>query len=117
MTGGSGLLLGAESRVAQFSAGRQLWRTAHFSLDLGHAYNQSLTQETSASRRTKYETWQGGAMLSRELGQHMSFYLNYNVQRQISNNPLCFGDNCGTVLLRHLGGVGFNWHGRPIRLD
>jgi hypothetical protein len=117
MTGGSGLLFGAESRVAQFSAGRQLWRTAHFSLDLGHAYNQSLTQETSTSRRTKYETWQGGAMLSRELGQHMSFYLNYNVQRQISNNPLCFGDNCGTVLLRHLGGVGFNWHARPIRLD
>jgi hypothetical protein len=117
MTGGSGVLLGAESRVAQFSAGRQLWRTAHFSLNLGHAYNQSLTQESSASRRTKYEAWQGGATLSRELGRYMSFYVNYNVQRQIANNPLCFGDNCGTTVLRHVGGVGINWHGRPIRLD
>jgi len=117
MTGGSGLLLGAESRVAQFSAGRQLWRTAYFSLNLGHAYNQSLTQESSTSRRTKYEAWQGGAMLSRELGPHMSFYVNYNVQRQITNNPLCYGDNCGTVLLRHVGGIGVNWHGRPMRLD
>jgi hypothetical protein len=117
MTGGSGLLLGAESRVAQFSAGRQLWRTVHFSLDLGHAYNQSLTQETSTSRRTKYEGLYGGAMLSRELGQHMSLYLNYNVQRQISNNPLCFGNDCGTVILRHVGGLGVNWHSRPIRLD
>ncbi len=117
MTGGSGLLLGAESRVAQFSAGRQLWRTAYFSLDLSQAYNQSLTQETSTSRRTKYEGWYGGAMLSRELGQHMSLSLNYNVQRQISNNPLCFGNDCGTVILRHVGGLGVNWHSRPIRLD
>jgi len=117
MTGGSGVLLGGESRVAQFSAGRQLWRTTHFSLNLGHAYNQSLTQESTTSRRTKYEAWQGGAMLSRELGQHMSCYVNYNVQRQISNNPLCFGGSCGTLVLRHLGGVGINWHGRPRRLD
>ena len=117
MTGGSGLLLGAESRVAELSAGRQFWRTVYASLNLGHAYNQSLTQESSASRRTKYEAWQGGAMLSRELGQHMSLYVNYHVQRQISNDPLCFGDNCGTVRLRHLGGIGINWHGRPMRLD
>jgi hypothetical protein len=116
MTGGAGLLAGAESRVAQFSAGRQLWRKGRVRLTVGHAYNQSLTRESEFVRRSRYETWHGGAMVSRELGQHVSLYMNYSVQRQISDVPLCFGNNCGTVILRHVGGLGINWHSRPIRL-
>lgn len=117
VTSGSGILVGAETYVTQFSAGRQFWRKAYASLDFGHAFNQSLSPELAARQRRKFETWHGGARLSREFGQHTSIYLNYTLQRQISNDPFCFGDSCGRVLLRHVGGIGLNWHGRPIGLD
>lgn len=117
MTGGSGLLLGAETNLAQMTLGHQLPRRFFGSLSLGHAYSQSLTQDRAAQRDFKYESWQGGSSLSREFGPHTSVYLNYDVQRQISNNPSCFGNNCGRVTLRHVAGVGINLHSRPVRID
>ena len=116
MTGGAGVLLGAESDSVSFTAGRHLGRRLYATLDLGHAYNRALTQASVLQGRPEYETWQGGVNLSREFGQHMSFYINYNVQRQISNSSACFGNSCRTLSLRQVGGVGINLHGRPIRL-
>jgi len=116
VSNGAGLFLGAETDLVQLSAGRQFWRSFFGSLNAGHAYNQSLTQQSSATPRSKFETWQAGASVSRQFGQHISAYLNYYVQRQISSTPLCFTNNCATFSLRQTGGVGINWHGRPIRL-
>jgi hypothetical protein len=116
-TAGSGVLAGAESDLTNLSIHREFLRRYFWSLTLGHAYNQSLTRESPAFRRSKYETWQGGLLLSRELGQHLSLYVNYYVQRQIANNPLCFGNHCLGSLLRQVGGIGVNWHGRPVKLD
>ncbi len=115
-TGGSGVLLGAESNLAQVTVGRQFLRKFHGSLNLSHAFNQSLVRGLETQPRPKFEFWQAGATLSREFGEHVSFYLNYSAQRQISNSLSCFGGNCGRVLLRQVGGVGINWHGRPIKI-
>lgn len=116
LSGGGGVLLGAESDMARLTVGRQLARRFRGSLDFGHVFNQSLVQQTSVQRRTKYETWEAGFNFSREVGERLSFYLNYNAQRQTTNNSLCFTADCGTVHLRQVGGIGINWHGRPIGL-
>ena len=115
--GGAGVLPGAETDLAQLLAGRRFLRRLYGSLDLSHAYSQSLIQVAQTQSRSRFEFWQAGANLSRELGQHISFYLNYYAQRQISNVPLCFGNSCTTTLVRQVGGVGMNWHTRPIKID
>jgi hypothetical protein len=117
MTGGSGILPGAEMDWEQTTIGRQLSRKIRGSLQLSHAYNQSLAQESTLARRSKYEYWQAGFSLSREFGPHLSTYLNYYAQRQISNTPLCVGSNCTTAFLRQIGGVGINLHARPLKID
>jgi hypothetical protein len=115
--GGSGVLPGAEMDLAQANIGRQLSRRVRGSLQFTHAYEQSVAQESSPALRSKYEYWQAGFNLSHEFGPHLSMYLNYYAQRQISNTPLCMGSNCTTVLLRQVGGMGINLHARPVRFD
>jgi hypothetical protein len=115
--GGSGVLPGAETDLAQATIGRQLSKRIRSSLQFSHSYSQSLSQESTLVRRSKYEFWQAGLNLSREFGPHISMYVNYSGQRQISNNPLCVGSNCATVFLRQVGGIGINWHARPVKID
>jgi len=115
-TGGSGIIPGAETDLARANLGRQLTRKLRGSLEFSHAYSRSAVQESSVAVRSKYEYWEAGFSLSRELGPHLSTYLNYSAQRQISNIPLCVGGNCTTVFLRQVGGVGINLHPRPIKI-
>jgi hypothetical protein len=114
--GGSGVLLGAETDLEQGSIGRQLSRKVRGSLQVSHNYEQSLAQESTVARRSKYEYWQAGISLSREFGRHVSMYLNYYAQRQLSNTPVCVGTSCTTAFLRQVGGVGLNWHAQPIKI-
>lgn len=117
LTGGSGVLLGQETRLVQGTVGRQLSRRWYFSLSAGHAYNQSLSRVTILNRRTRYETYQGGALLNRDLGEHFSMFLNYTVYWQRASDPFCIGGGCVSTFTRQVGGVGVSWHGRRIRLD
>ena len=115
-TGGAGILPGAETDLARANLGRQLSRKIRGSLEFSHAYSQSAVQQSSLAVRSKYEYWEAGASLSREFGPHLSTYLDYSAQRQISNTPLCVGGNCTTVFLRQVGGIGINLHPRPIKI-
>ena len=53
----------------------------------------------------------GGVQLQRTLGRTASVYVNYNVQRQTSGIGCAL---CSADLMRHVIGVGFDWHMRPI---
>ena len=114
--GGAGYLAGVERTMAMASLGRQLSRRVHGSLDVAYANNRSVAQGSSGAPRPTYDYVQAGANLTHELGQHISMYLNYYVQRQTSNTPLCEGATCSTVYFRQVGGFGINWHARPIKI-
>ncbi len=116
-TGGAGVLTGAESNVASFSVGHQLSRKFFSSFRVAYALNKSLATEDETGPRPQYRTFHGSVNFSREFGERTSIYFVYYVQRQNSNVPLRFDSSSGEVLLRHVVGMGFNWHGRPIRLD
>ena len=116
ISGGSGVLAGAETDWAQLTLGRQLSRKFNGSLNFGYQHNQPLSQENILQSQTRIAYWQAGASLSYEMGRYMSFYMNYDFQRQVSNAPLCFNSNCGTVFLRHVAGMGLNFHARPIKI-
>jgi len=115
--GGSGVLLGAETDWTQGSIGRQLSRKVRASLQVSHAYVQSLEQASRAARRSEYEYWQAGFSLNREFGRHISMYANYFFQRQVSNTPVCNGTSCTNLILRQVAGIGINWHTLPIKID
>lgn len=116
-TGGGGVLPGAETDSLQGSMGRQLSRKTRGSISFSHAYDQSLAQESTLARRSQYEIYTAGFSLNRELGRHISAYLNYTFERQISNAPVCVGTSCTSALIRQIGGVGINWHAQPIKID
>jgi hypothetical protein len=116
LSGGAGVLLGAESDLARVSINRQLTRKWRGALNLAHAYNQSLIRQSLVQRRSQFETWVAGFTFSREFGDHVTFHVEYNAQRQIANALLCTTTNCGTIRLRQVGGIGLSWHGRPLGL-
>ena len=117
LTGGGGFLGGVEMTMVMASLGRQLSRRVHGSLNMAYAENQSLAQISSGALRPAYDYVQAGANLTHELGPHISMYLNYSVQRETSNTPICAGASCSTVYFRQTGGFGINWHARPIKID
>lgn len=117
ITGGSGILRGAETDSLGVRVGRQLSRSTHLDVHFGHYIDQSFTAAVPGAARAKSKAWKGGVQLSRELGRHVSVYIQYNIQRQVTNSSLCVASRCGLTFLRQIGGVGLNWHTRPIRLQ
>jgi len=117
LTGGAGVLAGAGTISVGGGIGRQLSRRVHGMVNVNYAQNRSLVQSTSGAPQATYDYIQAGANLTHELGQHMSLYLNYSVQRQTSNTPLCENVACSTLYFRQVGGFGINWHSRPLKID
>jgi len=117
LTGGAGFLAGAERSQAMATLGRQLSRRVHGSLNVAYADNLSITQTLSAVSRPSYDYVQAGANLTHELSRHISMYLDYSLQRQTSNTPLCEGSTCSTVYFRQIGGFGINWHAQPMKIQ
>lgn len=116
ISGGSGVLAGAESDLVELQVGRQLSRRIHGSVILAHTFDQSLDQEVAIQRNSKFESWLGGVLLSRELGRTMSVFVDYKVEREAFSDPTCLSSRCSRFFIRHVGGAGFNWHGRPLKI-
>ncbi len=116
-TGGSGVLLGAETNQVNLQIGRTLFRSTHLGLNAGYSQNQSLSYSTAKANQAESKGWIGGINLSRELGRHLSFFVQYNIQRQVTNSSLCVANRCGVTFIQQTGGIGLNWHTRPIRLQ
>jgi hypothetical protein len=114
--GGAGYLAGAERTMVTASLGRELSRRVHGGLDVGYANNRAMAQSSGATARPSYDYAHAGVTLSREMGRHMSMYLNYSVQRQVANTSLCEGATCSKVYFRQVGGFGINWHAQPIKI-
>jgi hypothetical protein len=116
LTGGAGVLAGAAMTMVTGTLGRQLTRRVYGSLTLAYADNRSVTKTSFGVPEPKYDYAQVGFNLTRELGRHISMYLNCYVQRQVSNTPLCQGATCSTAYSQQVAGFGFNWHTRPLKL-
>ena len=116
-TGGSGVLLGAETNHVEAQIGRTLFRTTRLELNVGYSQNQSLWYATTEADQAESKGWNGGINLSRELGRHLSLFIEYNVQRQVGNSNLCVANRCGVTFTQQTGGIGLNWHTRPMRLQ
>lgn len=112
--GGGGVLSGATTDQVQAALSRRLTRTISGSLTAGYGHNADLRQLRTGLASQAFASEFVGINLTRPVGHNASAYLSYNLQHQSANAPVCNGGLCGNSLLRHVFGIGFEWHMRPI---
>jgi hypothetical protein len=116
LTGGAGVLAGASRDQVYGEIGRQLTRRVHGAVTAGYSENKSVAQ-TQSGPQPEFSYVEAGANLTHEFTPHVSMYLNYNVQHQTSNTPLCQAAGCSTLYFRQIAGFGISWHARPIKIQ
>ncbi|MBZ5647049.1 MAG: hypothetical protein LAN37_07480 [Acidobacteriia bacterium] len=109
-SGGSGVLYGADTWQWNVGTGRMIGRQWNTGVNFGIARNTSLSGVGAA--QATFNSQFVSVQISRILTRECSVFLNYNLQHQTSNFPICLG--CGDSYARHMVGLGFNWQGRPM---
>ena len=111
VTGGSGLLAGAQTDYVQASVHRAIGRVWSARVNAGYAHSASVGAAVG-----RYNGVYAGAGLHRRVGRGSGLDLTYQLQRQTSHGT-CVSTACGADSLRNVFGVGYHWQFRPIRLD
>lgn len=115
-TSGSGLLFGAQTDYFAMSAGWRLTRNWSWSVGPGYARNARL-QSTTMGTPFSFNSAYASTGLNRRLGRYADLFFHYSLQQQWSDAQNPTGIDTGSSLVRHIFGMGFNWHGRGLGLD
>lgn len=113
---GAGVLALAKTDQIQGFFTMRLTRTLSGSLRAGFAHNTNPQQGIGSPNpltNPAFNTEFVNARLERPLGHEAIGFLTYMLQHQSSNVMQCGAGVCAG-LNRHVGGVGFEWHMRPI---
>ena len=105
--GGSGILLGSVADSVAGNVSRDVGRNWSVVLNGGYSRNGALITGS------KFNSGFGRVSLRRSLGQYTGVGANYSLLRQTGN---CVAGNC-PFFTRHIIGVSFDWHLKPVRLD
>jgi hypothetical protein len=114
MTGGSGVLAGAQTNQVEATAERKLTPKWRGSASLGYATNQSLIQTAANSGDQQYNSWYAAVRFTHQLRPTTSFYVGYGARLQALNSAACGHSNCGSTSISHEISAGFNFGMRPI---
>ncbi len=117
LTGGSGVLLGAQSDLVRVGMGRTFGRNWSTGFGFGFAHNENLRQLTPGLAERKFNTVQADVSVRRPLGRSASIYLLYNAQWQRGRTEPCLTMPCTTNLTRHHFGIGLDFRFQPVQLD
>ncbi len=122
VSAGSGYLPGTTNDQLTAGVTRLVSRLWTIGFTGGYAHNTSLEQTATTvtpGTTATFNTWNGGASVSRPLGHYSSFRFYYNVSRQTGTDFICMsGMPCaGSIALTQIGGMSFTWSTRPHPLD
>ena len=113
---GAGVLALAKTDQIQGFFTTRLTRTLSGSFRAGYAHNtnpQEAVGSPNPASSAAFNTEFVDARLERPLGHQATGFLTYTFQHQSSSVLQCGPELCGD-LSRHIGGVGFEWHMRPL---
>ncbi|MGA8034534.1 MAG: hypothetical protein WA823_02730 [Candidatus Acidiferrales bacterium] len=113
LTGGSGLLVGAETDIVTGTLSGRISRATNAGVSFGYARNNGLGVGTTADYLT-YDYWFAGANWTRTMGRSLDVFANYQFQHQNNSTTGCTGTACGQGILRSEITVGVNIHKQPI---
>lgn len=116
LTGGAGVLAGAETNQVEATVAHSLSRIWQGSFGLGYSDNRNAGGAALSSVKRAFNTWYGRVQFSRLIGRRGEQFIAYIVQLQSSDIPFCAGQICARNLVRHQITVGFNWHHHPIAI-
>jgi hypothetical protein len=113
VTGGSGLLAGAETDIVTGSVSEQVTRTFNLAWNVGYSRNSGFAVGTIATGQT-FNYWFTGATVTHPVGRSLDFFLNYQLQYQTNNANGCVGSGCSPNVIRNQIAFGLNLHKQPI---
>jgi hypothetical protein len=113
VTGGSGLLAGAETDVATGSVSEQVTRTFNLAWTAGYSRNSGFAVGTTVTGQS-YSYWFTGVNVAHPVGRSLDIFANYQLQYQTSNLTGCVGSGCSADVIRNQIAFGVNLHKQPI---
>ncbi len=114
VSGGAGVLAGAETSGVLLTVARPLTRLWVVSANAGYAISQALPQDL-ISTTTSYQAWSFGANASRTISRSAKLFILYNFTREVSGG--CTGAVCVNQFNQNQISVGLNWDLHPIELN
>ncbi len=110
-TSGSGAQFGARTHWVRLSASQRLSRMWSLTADGAFANNRGLRQLNPVSALQRFQTWRGGADLSRPVGRYMRMGLRYQlIREQVACGVAAV--TCPSSTLRHNFGINFDFGGQ-----
>jgi len=117
MTGGSGLLAGAQTDLFSGNLSHALNRDWDGAVSAGYSRNRALEQTTPNANSMSPQAWFTTAQLSRRFVRYGSLFIAYSASGQSSLASICTLPACRVSPLSNTVSIGYNWGLRPIVLE
>jgi hypothetical protein len=117
VTGGSGVLPGAQTDQFSGNLGRSINRDWESTVSAGYARNQAFEQTTLNSKNATPQSWFVSAQLNRHFVRYGSLFLAYGASGQSGLASICTQPACRVNSLSSTVSIGYNWGLRPIVLE
>jgi hypothetical protein len=114
VTGGGGVLDGAQTGQVMATAVRKLTAKWQTSASLGYAINSALIPTASNAGNGAYNSWYVAVQFTHYLRPGTSYFLGYDAQLQSVNGTGCASQICATNSISHQISAGFNFDLRPF---
>jgi hypothetical protein len=114
VTGGSGVLAGAQTSQAVATLERKMTPKWEASASLGYAINRSLIPTASNIGNGVYNSWYATVQFTHHLRPGSSFFLGYGAHLQAVNAASCAVPFCTANSISHELSAGFNFDLRPM---
>jgi len=115
LSGGSGVLTGANTNQLNFGVSRKLSRVWSGQLNFGYARNSAISSSTP-STSPSYDSWIVGGGVNRPIGRDISLALAYSANISKSAQSGCTGTSCSSSQTVNYITMTFQWHSRPLVL-
>lgn len=116
VTGGSGVLVGAQTGQFQATLVRTLSPRWQGTASLGYASNGSLLPPGATLENENYNSWYAVVRLDHQFRPGTSLFVSYEAQLEAASPGGCSTPTCGASSVAHEFSVGFNFGLRPISL-
>jgi len=120
VTGGSGVLAGAETDVVTGGFNSQVSRTFNAGFTAGYSRNKGFSPTSGSSGASgtsdaqSFSYWFAGVNVAHPIGRSLDIFANYQLQYQNSSTSGCVGNACSTNITRNQIMFGLNLHKQPI---
>jgi len=117
VTGGSGLLAGAETDLFSGYLNHAFNRDWDATVSTGYSRNHALQQTMPTSGSASPQAWYATTRVSRHFVRYGSLFIAYNASGQSSLASICTLPGCRVSSLSSALSIGYNWGLRPFVLE